>query len=157
MFTTRRVTVVGSLVCGVLLAATAPIPFFLATDTADLKLRVVDYLLLWAVAVPTFIAFFGLYPLRQDLRDAIAGSFVVAFLVILCLASGLRLGDTPIHDGSIRSIVLSNFMTLVGAVVAFYLGSEAAIRVGKSYQEAKNPAPGGSQDSTVADTADSND
>lgn len=98
---------------------------------------VANYLQLWSIIVPALLAFFAFYLARTDMRDAIAGSFVVVFLIVLVETVVLRLGDFSTTDGTIRGLVLSNFVTLVGTIVIFYFGSEAAIRVGLKYVDAR--------------------
>jgi hypothetical protein len=139
-----RMVWVGLLVGLSFIALTSPIPFLLTGAPVrppgaalpipeTLKEHIVDYLLVWSIAVPSFVAFFGLYKLRREIRDAIAGGFVVGFLCILCLSVVLNIGNTPAGAGSIRQLAIGNFMTLVGTIVVFYFGSEAAIQIGESF------------------------
>jgi len=104
---------------------------------AALSDRISLYVQLWSIALPALIAFFGFYAVRDDMRDAIAGSFVIAFLVVFVEAVLLSLGAFQNSTGSLREVVVNNFMTLVGTVVAFYVGSEAAIKIGNRYADAK--------------------
>jgi hypothetical protein len=108
---------------------------------ADLEAAISDrlslYAQLWSIAIPALVAFFGFYGVRSDMRDAIAGSFVIAFLVVLAEAVLLNVGAFEKGAGTLREAVVTNFMTLVATVVAFYVGSEAAIKVGNRYADAK--------------------
>jgi hypothetical protein len=131
--TARRMGRVGLLVAFTFVGLTLPVPFLLTRPTSELEGRVSDYLLLWSIAIPSFVAFFGLYRIRRDIRDAIAGGFVICFFCILILSLSLNLGNAKAGTGSIRQLAISNFMTLVGTIVVFYFGSEAAIRVGESF------------------------
>ena len=153
---------VGLLVGASFVALTAPIPLLLTAPSSEFEQRIVDYLLLYCIAVPSFVAFFGLYRIRLDIRDAIAGGFVVAFFCILFLSVNLNIGNTLAGSGSIRQLALSNFMTLVGTIVVFYFGSEAAIRIGVPYVERRaqrfdertSNAAGRSSESRVTENTD---
>lgn len=137
----RAVAKVGFLVASIFVALTAPIPFLLSGQRSPLELHVVDYLLLWSIALPSFVAFFGFYRIRTDMRDAIAGGFVISFFCILFLSVDLNIGNFGSSAGSLRQLALSNFMALVGTIVVFYFGSEAAIRVGRLYAEQRAKQP----------------
>ncbi len=111
--------------------------------------RVGAYLQLASFIFPTLVAFFGFYLARADMRDGVAGAFVVAFFLILVEAVVLNIGTFINEEGSIRSVALENFMTLVGTIVVFFFGSEAAIRIGGQYAEAKGRAAEAQADATV--------
>lgn len=115
------------------------IPRALMTNPDDLLLieRLGAYLQLGSFIFPTLVAFFGLYLARGDMRDGIAGAFVVAFFLILIESIILNLGTFESTEGSVRNVALTNFMTLVGTIVVFFFGSEAAIRIGGQYLQAK--------------------
>jgi hypothetical protein len=95
------------------------------------------YIQLWSIGIPAMVAFFGFFAVRNDMRDAIAGSFVIAFFIVLVEVVLLSLGQFASTTGTLRDTVVNNFMTLVGTVVAFYVGSEAAIKIGDRYADAK--------------------
>jgi hypothetical protein len=97
-----------------------------------------DYIQLFSITVPPLIVLFGLYRAREDMRDAIAGAAITAFIVILGEAVILGIGDAQVtSDGqvaqvvsSLRATAVTNFMALVGSISLFYFGSEAVIRYG---------------------------
>ena len=108
------------------------------------------YVQLWSIALPAMVAFFGFYSVRSDMRDAIAGSFVITFFVVLVEATLLSLGQFASAAGTLRETVVNNFMTLTGTVVAFYVGSEAAIKIGRDYSKAKVAELKGTPDASQA-------
>ncbi len=118
-------------------------------DRIELIERVAAYLQLGSFIFPTLVAFFGLYLARADMRDGVAGAFVVAFFLILVESVVLNIGTFTNPEDSIRSVALENFMTLVGTIVVFFFGSEAAIRIGGQYAEAKGKAAEVQADATV--------
>jgi CBS domain containing-hemolysin-like protein len=92
--------------------------------------RVLDYIQLWSISVPPIIVLFGLYRARDDMRDAVAGATITAFIVILCEAVTLNLGKAIAEPNSLREAAITNFMALVVSISLFYFGSEAVIRYG---------------------------
>jgi hypothetical protein len=85
------------------------------------------YLQLWSISIPPLIVLFGLYQARDDMRDAVAGATMTAFIVILSEAILLNLGDQTGAFESLRATMLTSFTALVGSITLFYFGSEAVI------------------------------
>jgi hypothetical protein len=92
-----------------------------------------------AVAIPAIgiFTFAGFYYATTDVRTAIAATFVILYVVIL---------TTLLLDSNLRDVVQSNdfakslvsqFTTLVGTVVAFYLGAAAIVRRTELQEETK--------------------
>lgn len=141
-----RTTLAVSLVYLVILAVRA---VMINPDDVALIDRVGAYLQLASFVFPTLVAFFGLYLARADMRDGVAGAFVVAFFLILAESITLNIGTFTTEEGSIRTVAIQNFMTLVGTIVVFFFGSEAAIRIGGQYAEAKENAAVAQADAVV--------
>lgn len=91
--------------------------------------RKLVYVQLGTIVLPTLIAFFGFYLAREEMRDAIAGAFLVSFLLILSESLILSLGLFGSDPGSVREIFITNYLNLTGTIALFYFGSEAVIRV----------------------------
>ena len=90
------------------------------------------YLQLWSVAIPPLIVLFGLYRARDDMRDAIAGATITAFIVLLSEALLLNLGEASGVTGDLRTTMVTSFTALVGSITLFYFGSEAVIHYSDS-------------------------
>jgi hypothetical protein len=88
---------------------------------------ILQYLLLWSVSIPPLIVLFGLYRARDDMRDAVAGATITAFIVILSETIFLNLGEVSEATDNLRTTMVTNFTFLVGSVTLFYFGSEALI------------------------------
>jgi hypothetical protein len=86
------------------------------------------YVLLGSFVLPSLIAFFGFYRARGEMRDAIAGAFLIAFMVILTEGTILNLGEVAPGAGTLRETLITNFMGLLGTIALFYFGSEALIQ-----------------------------
>jgi hypothetical protein len=111
--------------------------------------RLLEYVQLLSLTLPPLIVLFGLYRARDDLRDAIAGATITAFIVFLGEATLLNLGSTTSAAASLRSTVLTSFLALVGSITLFYFGSEAVIHYGDAKvkeAEAAKAAQGGGTD-----------
>lgn len=65
------------------------------------------------------------------MRDAITAAFIVAYLLMLLSAVGLSFGQATSATGTLRDLLIQNFTGLMGVVIAFYFGSEAAIEIAK--------------------------
>jgi hypothetical protein len=72
---------------------------------------------LFVVAVVTFL---GLLSIAENVKQAIAGSFVVVYFGILMTLIFARVRDL---DSNISRQILSNFTTLTGVIVASYFGT----------------------------------
>lgn len=97
---------------------------------------------LFSLVVPSLIAFFGTYLFRNDMREAITASFIVAYLLLLLSSAALVFGDTEAGGvGTLRNLLIQNFTGLMTVVVAFYFGSEAAIQVAKHVFAARVETP----------------
>lgn len=91
--------------------------------------RILIYVQLGTIVVPTLIAFFGFYLAREEMRDAIAGSFLISFILILAESLILSLGLFGTEPGSVREIFITNYLNLTGTIALFYFGSEAVIKI----------------------------
>jgi len=105
-----------------------------------------------SISLPPLIAGFGIYLSTREWRDAITAAFVVAYVLILMTTFGLGLGINVAAPESLRRVVLDNFTGLMGVVVAFYFGSEAAVEVSKLLVASRvtNTAAGTTPDDTAA-------
>jgi uncharacterized membrane protein YfcA len=90
---------------------------------------------LFIVSAVTFIGFLALV---DDMRAAIAASFVVVYFALLFT---LVFADVKDLDTDIAEQILGNFTTLVGAVITFYFGATAAERISsiRSPSETEKP------------------
>jgi hypothetical protein len=95
--------------------------------------NVAVYVQLASILLPALIAFFGFHRARSEMRDAIAGSFLVFFIVILSQSVLLNLGVSENQEGTLREVLVTNFMALVGTIGLFYFSSEAVIRSATHY------------------------
>ena len=90
----------------------------------------VGVLFLLSMILPALIAFFGIYFIRNEMRDAITAGFVVSYLLMLLSAVTLPFGVFETGTtGSLRSALLNNFTGLMQVVIVFYFGSEAAVQI----------------------------
>jgi hypothetical protein len=87
---------------------------------------------LFSLVVPPLIALFGGFLMRKEWRDAISASLVVAYLLLLMSALGLKaFGNQAADTQTFSGTLLPNFTALMGIIIAFYFGSEASIQIGK--------------------------
>jgi hypothetical protein len=101
-----------------------------------------DYVQLASFIIPAFVAFFGFYVVRGDMRDAIAGSFFVAFIVILTQGMLFNLGLSETAKSDLRGDLVEAFIDLLGTVILFYFGSEAIIQSARQYSLTRTEARG---------------
>jgi hypothetical protein len=137
-----------TLILWVLVAVLASFTLVSASGVAAYQLwpdvrSVSQVLFLMSLVVPALIAFFGTYLIRSDMRDAITAGFIVAYLLMLLSAVGLSFGQATSVTGTLRDLLIQNFTGLMGVVIVFYFGSEAAIEVAKQVFASRvtTPAP----------------
>jgi hypothetical protein len=79
--------------------------------------------------VASFLLFLGFLRLRGSIRDAVAGSFLLGYLWLLCqliFLPGLRDGLLQNPSGQ---LVFQQLTVIVGIVVAFYFVASGAVNV----------------------------
>jgi hypothetical protein len=94
-----------------------------------------------AVFVVVVVTFLGLLSIAQNIKDAIAGAFVVVYFTIILLIVFANVGDEAGADSLLRQII-SNFTTLTGVVVGSYFAAVAVQTVSNNrLGSAKGPQP----------------
>jgi hypothetical protein len=91
-----------------------------------------------AIGTTTFI---GFYFATADMRLTIAATFVLLYIALL---PNLLLNNTVrevISSNDFAKSIVSQFTTLVGSVVAFYLGASALVERTKLQEKTKREAP----------------
>lgn len=144
----RDIVVLGSIV---VIAAGLPHLVLNLIPAEYVQMRGAIFVL--ATLLPPVVAFFGLY-LVADMRDAIAGSFAVAYLLLLVGGALLSTGEFKAVAGSVREVLLQNFTGLMGVVVAFYFGGDAAVKVvGSMASRPSSPTAGAATEGHDAESA----
>ncbi len=69
---------------------------------------------------------------EASMRSAIAGSIVIEYLTLIALVAFFREAPDEIHP--VTQMMINNFTTIVGIVIAFYFGSSAYIQSRKKDQ-----------------------
>jgi hypothetical protein len=82
--------------------------------------------------VPPVIAFFGLFYLRSDLGDALAGGFMVLYFTVMTTVLAFStIGDLSSSVSTLRGTLFGSLTSVINVVVAFYFGSGAAVQLGR--------------------------
>lgn len=63
------------------------------------------------------------------MRSAIAGSIVIEYITLIALVAFFRESPDEIHP--VTQMMINNFTTIVGIVIAFYFGSSAYVQAKK--------------------------
>jgi hypothetical protein len=77
-----------------------------------------------AVFVVVIVTFMGLLSIAQDVKVAIAGTFVVVYFMMLLLVLLARVASEA-GEGSIIRHLIDNFTGLTGVIIASYFGTVA--------------------------------
>lgn len=72
----------------------------------------------------------GKKPLTSPMRNSIAASFVVTYLVLVGWSAFLQ-GQTNLAPNGLTQVLISNFTILTGIVVGFYFGTDAIKQVAR--------------------------
>jgi len=129
-------------VIGFIVVIAAGLPHIVLNLIPDEYAQMRGAIFILATLLPPVVAFFGLY-LVADMREAIAGSFAVAYLLLVIGGALLTTGEFKATAGSVREVLLQNFTGLMGVVVAFYFGSDAAVKIAASMASRGSLSTGG--------------